>query len=128
MRKWRADFKATQSNDESYYDLIEDWELIDASFTQQYGIRLTIDDMDWYEFQTKLQMLNDKTPLGQMVYIRSEKDPEVLKHFTKEQMRIRKEYMKKQAQSITKDSDKYKAAMQDFKSMFSAFKSMSKKS
>ena len=91
-RKWSLDFtKSNSENDEAWYDLIEDWELIDASFTQQYGIRLSRDDMSWYEFQTKLTMLNDKTALGQIISIRSENDPEMLKHFNADQKRIRNE-------------------------------------
>lgn len=125
MRKWRLDFSAQSSNEnESWYDLIEDWELIEASFTQQYGIRLSRDDMDWWEFQTKLQLLNDKTPLGQVVAIRAENDPEILKNFTKEQRQIRSDYRNKRAKKISKDSNDYKEAMQGFKSMFMA---MSKK-
>ena len=125
MRKWRLDFKEQQeqpTNNESWYDLIEDWELIEASFTQQYGIRLSIDDLSWYEFQTKLQLLNDKTPLGQVVSIRSENDPEVLKRFTREQKRIRNEYRNKAVKNITQAQ--YDSAMNGFKEMF---KAMSKK-
>lgn len=123
-KRWRLDFKnSNNDNDESWYDLIDDWELIDASFTQQYGIRLTRDDMSWYEFQTKLTMLNDKTALGQMVSIRSENDPEMLKHFTAEQKRIRNEYRQRKAKKMTKNDDNYKQAMEGFKQMF---KSMAK--
>ena len=123
MKRWRSDFvKSNSNNDESWYDLIEDWELIEASFTQQYGIRLSRDDMDWYEFQTKLQLLNEKTPLGQVVSIRSENDPEIIKNFTKEQKQIRSEYRNKSAKNISKED--YNAAMQGFKDMF---KAMSKK-
>ena len=117
-RKWRNDFAKSNNNGESWYDLIEDWELIEASFTQQYGIRLSRDELDWYEFQTKLQLLNDKTPLGQIVSIRSENDPEMLKHFTNDQKRIRNEYRRKNAKNVTKDE--YQQAMAGFKEMFKA--------
>ena len=76
--------------------------------------------MDWYEFQTKLQLLNAETPLGQVVSIRAEDDPETLKRFTKEQKRIRSEYRNKAAKKIDKNSDDYKMAMQGFKDMFKA--------
>lgn len=123
-RKWKHDFKtSSKENNESWYDLIEDWELIDASFTQQYGIRLSRDDMSWYEFQTKLTMLNEKTALGQIISIRSENDPEMLKHFNADQKRIRNEYRQKKAKETTKDDDSYKLAMESFKQMF---KSMAK--
>lgn len=123
MRKWRNDFApSNNSNSESWYDLIDDWELIEASFTQQYGIRLSVTDIDWYEFQTKLQLLNEKTPLGQMVSIRAEDDPEILKHFTKEQKKVRSDYRIKKTQTISKAD--YDAAMAGLKE---AFKSMAKK-
>lgn len=76
--------------------------------------------MDWYEFQTKLQLLNAETPLGQVVSIRAENDPETLKRFTNEQKRIRSEYRNKAAKKIDKNSDDYKMAMQGFKEMFKA--------
>lgn len=124
-RKWSLDFKKSNSeNDEAWYDLIEDWELIDASFTQQYGIRLSRDEMSWYEFQTKLTMLNDKTALGQIISIRSENDPEMLKHFNADQKRIRNEYRQKKAKQMKSTDKEYKMAMEGFKNMF---KSMANK-
>jgi hypothetical protein len=117
MRRWRLDFtQSNSSSNESWYDLIEDWELIEASFTQQYGIRLAIDDLSWYEFQTKLQLLNEKTPLGYVVSIRAENDPEVLKNFNKDQHKIRNEYRRKAAANMSKEE--YYNAMQGFKAMF----------
>lgn len=73
--------------------MFEDWGLIEASFATQYGIRLRQEeDMSWGEFITLLSGLNSKTPLGQIVAIRSENDKEMLKHFTPEQRRIRNEW------------------------------------
>ena len=118
MRRWRPDFKSSNNNGESWYDLIDDWELIEASFTQQYGIRLSRDEMDWWEFQSKLQLLNETTPLGQVVCIRSESDPEILKNFTKDQKRIRNDYLKKNAKNM--DKKEYDDAMNAFKEMFKA--------
>lgn len=78
---------------EIWFDLYEDWGLIEASFATQYGIRLRNEpDMSWGEFITLLSGLNSKTPLGQIVAIRSENDKDILKHFTKEQHRIRNEW------------------------------------
>lgn len=48
--------------------------------------------MSWAEFSTLLAGLMPKTPLGQIVSIRSEEDKNMLKHFTKEQKRIREEW------------------------------------
>jgi Tfp pilus assembly protein PilO len=78
--------------------------------------------MDWYEFTTKLQLLNEKTALGKIVSIRAENDNEVLKNFTNEQKRIRNEYRNRKAKNINMND--YNAAMAGFKEMF---KSMSKK-
>lgn len=59
----------------------------------QYGIRLRNEpDMSWGEFQILLIGIMPKTPLGQIVSIRSEEDKEMLKNFTKEQHRIRNEW------------------------------------
>lgn len=92
MRKWRNDF---QNNDESFYDLIDDFDLIESSFAQQYGIRLRmeIDTMKWGEFSSLLSGLNGDTPLGNIVRIRSEKDPKVIKNFTENEKRIRSKWL-----------------------------------
>lgn len=57
--------------------------------------------MKWREFSYLLAGLNARTPLGQIVSIRAEKDPEVLKHFTADQKRIRNEYLKKKAKAMS---------------------------
>ena len=76
-----------------WYDLYEDWELIEASFATQYGIRLAqVDNMTWSEFCSLLSGIMPKTPLGQIVSIRAEEDKDILKNFTKEQHRIRNEW------------------------------------
>lgn len=81
-------------NGESYYDLIDDWDLIESSFLKQYGIRLrTEDDMSWQEFCSLLSGIMPDTPLGQIVSIRAEKDPKVIKEFNKDQKRIRSEWI-----------------------------------
>lgn len=51
--------------------------------------------MDWGEFCTLLKGIMYKTPLGQVVSIRSEEDKDILKNFTKEQHRIRNEWKTK---------------------------------
>lgn len=59
----------------------------------QYGIRLREEnDMTFSEFCTLLNGIMPKTPLGQIVSIRSEDDKDILKNFTKEQHRIRDEW------------------------------------
>lgn len=79
------------------YDIIDDYPLIEASFAQQYGIRLSqeMDTMPWGEFITLLVGLNDFTPLGGIIRTRLEKDPKVIKGFSADQKRIHTEWQKK---------------------------------
>ena len=79
--------------------------MIVSSFQTQYGIRLSqeLDTLHWDEFKDRLSGLNTTTPLGAIVEIRSETDKEVLKHFTKDQRRIRNEWRRKQAKEVTQD-------------------------
>jgi hypothetical protein len=51
--------------------------------------------MSWAEFSTLLNGIMPKTPLGQIVSIRSEEDENILKNFSKEQHRIRNEWRNK---------------------------------
>ena len=100
MRKKLSDFKKVKNN--QWYDLFEDWELIDASFTAQYGIRLRNElDMSWDEFCTLLSGIMPKTPLGQIVSIRSEEDENMLKNFTEEQHKIRNDWRNRQLEQMT---------------------------
>ena len=86
-----------------YYDLVQDFDLIVASFQTQYGIRLSKDlkGMKWGEFKALLVGISPETPLGRIVSIRAEDDKEVLKHFNKEQLRIRNEWRRKQAMQVS---------------------------
>lgn len=75
-----------------------------SSVLTQYGIRLYSNDfksMKWVEFQALLSGLGPDTPLGRIVQIRSEDDPEILKYFSKDQNRIRSEWLQRTAQSKT---------------------------
>lgn len=115
MRKWRNDF---QNNNEAFYDLIDDFDLIESSFAQQYGIRLRkeIDTMKWGEFESLLSGLNGDTPLGNIVRIRSEKDPKVIKNFTESEKKIRSNWLNKNVKQISQED--YKQAMENIKNMF----------
>jgi hypothetical protein len=59
--------------------------------------------MSWDEFSTLLAGLMADTPLGQVVSIRSETDKEILKGFTKEQHRIRREWQNRRISSMDED-------------------------
>ena len=104
------DFKNSNSKEEVWYDLIEDYPLIEASFLEQYGLRLSEVDMSWREFSDLLSCLSADTALGRVVAIRSETDGEVLKNFTKGQKEIREEWIKNHRKEQT-EAD-YNASMQ----------------
>ena len=101
MRNWRNDFAKPTSSNEVWYDLIDDYPLIEASFLEQYGIRLNETDMSWREFSDLLTCLSADTALGRIVAIRSEDDAEVLKNFTKGQKEIREEWRKRHRKEQT---------------------------
>lgn len=56
--------------------------------------------MKWDEFQALLVGVGPDTPLGRIVAIRSENDENMLKHFTREQLRIRNEWRMRQANNV----------------------------
>ena len=114
-RSPRLDFAKKQEHKEYWYDLYEDWGLIEASFAAQYGIRLREEeDMSWSEFCTLLAGIMPETPLGRVVSIRSENDKEVLKNFTKEQHRIRNEWRSRMTKAITLNKDEAKKQLKIF--------------
>lgn len=60
--------------------------------------------MKWDEFKDLLVGLGPDTPLGRIVAIRSEEDSEILKHFSKEQNRIRNAWRLKRAKNVSEDN------------------------
>lgn len=105
--------------------MFDDWPLIESSFAQQYGIRLEREyDMSWIEFGNLLNGLLGESPLGHIVSIRAEDDPERLKGFNKDQMKIRSEWRskvdKKRISKMTvAEKDKATSELQNiFKTMF----------
>ncbi len=56
------------------------------------------------------------TPLGQIVSIRAENDPETLKCFNDEQRRIHDEWRSRQAEQMSEEQ--YDRAMADFSAFF----------
>ncbi|MEG1298306.1 MAG: Gp15 family bacteriophage protein [Anaerovoracaceae bacterium] len=109
--------KPLRESSDAGYDLIEDFGLIVSSFQTQYGIRLSRDlsDMKWDEFSDLLSGLNDKTPLGNMIAIRTEDDKDTLKSFNAAQRQIRSEWQSKNAKQITEQD--YEQAMKDLEEM-----------
>lgn len=100
--------------------MIQDYELIEASFAQQYGIRLRREnDMSWDEFSTLLAGLNGDTPLGHIVSIRSETDKERLKQFTPAERKIRNDWRARHRVVVT-DKTENEKAIENFREMFKA--------
>ena len=113
----KNDFKEPNSYEDYYYDIEEDWTLIESSFFKQYGIRLrVVDDMPYSEFCSYLSGLMPDTPLGSIVQIRAEDDKEILKNFTDEQKRIRSEWRNKVAQNMPEQDAEQ--AVKAFEEMF----------
>lgn len=72
--------------------------------------------MKWDEFRDLLVGISPDTALGRIVGIRSETDKDVLKHFTKDQRRIRNEWMQRKAKAVKpEDMDKI---LEGFKQAF----------
>lgn len=72
--------------------------------------------MKWDEFRTLLIGISPETPLGRIVSIRAEDDKNILKYFSKEQRRIRNEWMQRSAKKKTpqQSADFYEAMKQAF--------------
>lgn len=75
--------------------------------------------MPWEEFKQLLSGIAPDTPLGRIVSIRAEEDPEVLKNFTPEQRRIQTEWRNKMARNTPEEArDRFlDEIMNAFKSM-----------
>lgn len=75
--------------------------------------------MPYSEFSTLLAGLNGETPLGHVVRIRSEKDINNIRKFSKEEKRIYNEWQKRKASQISREE--YQKAMN---ALSAAFRSM----
>ena len=93
-----------------------------ASFQSQYGIRLSreLKGMKWNEFKALLTGISSETPLGRIVSIRAEEDKEILKHFTKDQRRIRSEWRSRRVAQMPKQ-DREEALRQLEQAFIAAF-------
>ena len=96
---------------------MDDYELIEASFLSQYGIRLKTTELQFDEFLNLVSCLMPESPLGQIVAIRSETDAEVIKHFTDRQMKIHNEWKRK---SVLNNEQEYTENMDRLFSMLRA--------
>ena len=85
----------------------------------QYGLSLYSAEfkrMKWPEFKALLVGLSAETPLGRIVQIRAEEDPQMLEHFSPGQHRIRNAWRSRLAQSKT--DDELMAVLETIKSAF----------
>ncbi len=119
MRKLRLDFtNSTKQPTNDWYDLREDWALIESSIASQYGIRLRqASDMPWSEFINLVTGLLPETPLGAIVKIRSEDDPDMLKQFTADQLAIRNKWRERQAFQQLDNPEVLKQSMDNLSKM-----------
>ena len=80
------------------YDIHEDAALIAQSIAKQYGVLPSAqEDLSWADWSQLVAGLMEDTPLGRIVAIRLEDDPEVLQRYTPEQRRIRNAWRQRQA-------------------------------
>ncbi len=76
--------------------------------------------MSWSEFCTLLSGLSPDTPLGRIVSIRAEKDPKVLKNFTKEQQKIRNDWQRRKWRKLREDPEAYQRYVNNFQAFCKA--------
>ena len=98
--------------------MFDDWDLIASSLKTQYGysIRQEIDKLSWGELSSDIAGLNGDTPLGNIIRIRREKDPEAIKRFSPEERQIHNEWNRKQV--VTMSEEDYNKAMQNLEKIF----------
>lgn len=120
--KQQVDFKSKKVTTEQWYDIYEDWSLIEASFAKQYGIRIRRElNMSWQEFSNLLSSIMPDTPLGEIVSIRSETNKKVIKSFNSTQRKIHTDWKAKQA---NKKLENPKALELEMKALEKAFEFM----
>ena len=96
---------------------MDDYEIIEASFLSQYGIRLKTSELDFDEFLNLTGCLMPDTPLGQIVAIRSETDADIISHFTEAQRKIHDDWAKRE---ITNNEQAYVESMDKLFAMLKA--------
>ena len=87
---------------------MDDYDLIEASFLSQYGIRLKTAELDFDEFLNLTSCLMPDTPLGQIVAIRSETDMDIISNFTDAQREVRNSWVNR---DMANNEQKYVESM-----------------
>ena len=115
LKKWRVPV----SQGPRWYNFYDDWELIESSIAQQYGIRIRneINTISWSEVKMLISGLLGDTPLGRVIQIRSENDKEQLKNFTPDMHKIRNEWRNRQAKDKLKNEDALNRTFENMEKM-----------
>lgn len=75
------------------YDLIFDEEAILQSVAAQYGVLPSAQgELPWAEWVRLVSGLMEETPLGKLVAVRTERDPDLLRRMTPWQRKARREW------------------------------------
>lgn len=96
---------------------MDDYDLIEASFLSQYGIRIKTAELDFDEFLNLTSCLMPESPLGQIVAIRSETDADTISHFTDAQKKIYDDWA---SRDVLKNEQKYEESMDRLFAMLKA--------
>lgn len=96
---------------------MDDYDLIEASFLSQYGIRLKVSELQYDEFLNLTSCLMPDSPLGQIVAIRSEKDQEVISNFNETQKKIYNDWKNRNKENSEQE---YRQSMDALFAMFRA--------
>ena len=96
---------------------MDDYDLIEASFLSQYGIRLKTTDLQFDEFLNLTSCLMPESPLGQILAIRSETDADTISHFTDAQKKIYDDWA---SRDVLKNEQKYEESIDRLFAMLKA--------
>ena len=96
---------------------MDDYDLIEASFLSQYGIRLKTTELQFDEFLNLTSCLMPESPLGQIVAIRSETDADIIRNFTDAQRRIYDDWANR---DVLMNEQKYEESMDRLFAMLKA--------
>ena len=96
---------------------MDDYDIIEASFLSQYGIRLRTTELDFDEFLNLTACLMPESPLGQIVAIRSETDADTISNFTDAQRKIHDDWARR---TVLNDEHRYEESMNQLFAMLKA--------
>ena len=96
---------------------MDDYDIIEASFLSQYGIRLKTTELQFDEFLNLTSCLMPETPLGQIVAIRSETDYDRISNFNDAQRKIHDDWANR---DVLMNEHKYEESMNKLFAMLKA--------